>query len=171
MKSIENTNALYRKTIYEYLNDPIGKETWDYLDMESISDIDSAMRIIFIHGACIDFANVISDVTGWSIYEVQWGKSFPDDNDDCELLEGVHRVIKHPSGRYFDASGWTDMNTVLKTFEAENSTYKWMDEVDYGGTVFNVDYGLIKKSAISIVPDGILNSFFLNHQHDDCLSF
>ena len=152
MSDISSLEILYKATISQYSNDAMGKQMWPNLDIKS-ADTASVMRSIFMHGACIDFANAISDLTNWPIYEIQWGDSFLDGHDDCELLKGIHRVIQHPSGRYFDVTGWTDMETVLKTFNAHDLSYKWMGEVDYGARVFNVDYELIKKSALSLVPE------------------
>lgn len=154
--SDSETETLCRATINQYLKDPLCKRLWPNLDINSICDADSAMRYIFMHGACVDFANAISDSTGWPIYEIQWGDSMIDDPNDCQNLKGVHRVIRHPSGRYFDASGWTDMETVLGTFNAKGYSYKWMDEVDHGADIFNVDYALIKSVVIYLMPEGCM---------------
>jgi hypothetical protein len=149
---------LYKATINQYINDEDGKKCFSDLDFKCSDDIVSVMRFIFTNGACIDFANAITDLTDWAIYEILWGDAFLDDPKELDVLKGIHRVIRHPNGRYFDASGWTDMESALKAFGAQDSSYKCMCEVDYGCTVFEVDYELIKKAAISLVPEGCIQA-------------
>lgn len=154
--SDSSTETLYRDLIHLYLNDEVGKQMWLDSDMASICDVDSKMMHIFMHGACVDFANALSVLTGWPIYEIQWGDAISNDPDDCEELKGIHRVIQHPSGHYFDASGWTSLEDVLEIFDARELSYIWMGEVDYGAEVFNVDPELIKRAAISLMPEDCL---------------
>lgn len=147
---------LYKTLICQYLNDGLGKQMWTDIDLESICNFESEMKNIFMHGACVDFANGVSILTDWPIFEIQWGDVDPQDPDDCEELKGIHRVIQHPSGHFFDASGWTDLDNVLGVFNAHGSSYVWMGEVDYGAEVFNVDIELVKEAVKYLVPENCI---------------
>lgn len=140
----------------QYLNDAIGQKHWAKLQ---VSDERAALRHIFLHGACFDFAWALSEQTGWPVYEVMWGTALVDDPDECDIGSpdyGVHRIVQHPSGRYLDASGWTDMQSVLTRFDALNLTYQWMGEVDAEGcSTFDVDPELVLHAVRALLPDDI----------------
>lgn len=144
----------FRPLIDQYLRDPVAKEHWLALD---VMDDVNTIRTIFLEGACFDFANALAGVTGWPVYEIQWGAAMPDDPDECDTRPGsdwgVHRVVRHPSGRYLDASGWTDLQATLARIGCLDATYQWMGAVDADGGVYDVDFDLVEKAVIALLPE------------------
>lgn len=140
--------------VNQYLSDPLAKDHW--LELDKADEV-TVIRTIFVEGACFDFANALSGMTGWPVYEIQWGAAMPDDPDECDTRPGsdwgVHRVVLHPSGRYLDAFGWTDMQATLARVGCLDATYQWEGEVDADGGVYDVDFELVEKAVIALLPD------------------
>lgn len=94
-------------------------------------------------------------MTDWPIYEIQWGTALPGDPQECDISGsdyGFHRVVQHPSGRYLDASGWTDMQGVLARVNRTEATYQWMGEVDGDCGTFDVDFELVRQAVFALLP-------------------
>lgn len=145
--------ALYGKLIALYMNHPMKCEFWQKIDLANQRE---ALMTIYTYGACFEFARALSDLTHWPVYDIEWGNILQDGSGECNYDDtyGVHRVVKHPSGRYLDASGWTDLQNVLARFGAEHLPYHWMGETDPDGGVFeDIDSELVKQSVLTLLPE------------------
>jgi len=142
-------SEVFRRVIDQYRQDVIGRQLWPDLAEQ---DESAALRTIFLEGACFDFAAALSEMTDWPVFEIQWGTARTDDPTECEDSGyGIHRVVQHPSGRYLDASGWTDMQSVLVRVNGLDATYLWMGDVDPDGGTFDVDFELVRQAVILLL--------------------
>lgn len=144
---------MHRSLIEQYLSDEIGRQFWPKL---ATKDEYAALQTIFLEGDCFDFATALSDLTGWPVYEIQWGTAMPNDPAECDMEDcGIHRVVLHPSGRYLDASGWTSMQEVLVRVKRPDASYQWTGEVDADCGMFAVDYELVKRAVLAFLPSDV----------------
>lgn len=154
----QGDRALLRQLAEQYQQDAIGSQyqTWRDLDL---SDSYRALQQIFLYGACFDFAAALHELTGWPVHEIQWGTPAPDDPSELDCTDyNIHRVVGHPSGRYLDASGWTDRQQVLVNAGRADAGFQWMGEADPDTGPFDVDFELVKKAVVAFLPAEVCRS-------------
>jgi hypothetical protein len=75
----------------------------DDADWEWFEELGPVERIQwrYCHADCDDFAAVLSLITGWPVVCFESRTKGP-----------VHRAVQAPDGRYLDAMGWSDIETL-----------------------------------------------------------
>lgn len=77
-----------------------------FLWFQSLPDVEK-IQWRYCHADCDDFAEILSDITGWPIVAI-----------NAPALGPLHRLVESPDGQLLDARGWTTEEALKKRYKA-----------------------------------------------------